>query len=155
MKRFAASLLASTAMFLACNACSPSPTAPSGADSTVVTPQNTAPLPPGSRVFGSPVPVSSSDTISGWTLESTYMLFPDGTFDLADGAGDYPGKYTERADGSITFDFDGVSLAGPWQASGALVGGQLTVHYNVIMALSDFEDAVYTLEPSAQSASRH
>jgi hypothetical protein len=52
------------------------------------------------------------------------------------------------ADGVITFDWEGWSAAGPWGATGSIRGDSLTVEYNLIMQLTDFEDAVYALVPS-------
>ena len=61
-------------------------------------------------------------------------------------AGEYRGRYTE-ANGVITFQWDGWSTAGPWGATGTINGSSLTVEYNLIMQLSDFENAVYSLMP--------
>ena len=36
-----------------------------------------------------------------------------------------------------------VDAAGPWGATGTLRGDTLTVGYNTVMSMSDFEDAVY------------
>jgi hypothetical protein len=135
-------------------ACARSPIAPSATVNAPVTPPALAPIPQGTRVFASPAPVSASYRLSGWTLASRYLLYPDGTFDVPMAASDYRGRYTERVDGSITFDFFGSSAAGPWQAVGTLSAEQLSIHYNVVMALSDFEDAVYTLSGSAQNSVR-
>jgi hypothetical protein len=60
----------------------------------------------------------------------------------------YRGGYTE-ADGTITFDWEGWSVAGPWAATGTLKDGTLTVRYNDIMQWTDFDDAVYRLTPSS------
>jgi hypothetical protein len=62
------------------------------------------------------------------------------------GIGDYRGGYTET-DGAITFDWEGWSIAGQWGATGTLKNGVLTVQYNFIMQMSDFEDAAYVLMP--------
>jgi hypothetical protein len=37
----------------------------------------------------------------------------------------------------------GWSSAGPWGAAGTLGGNSLTVRYNLIMQMTDFEDAIY------------
>jgi hypothetical protein len=47
----------------------------------------------------------------------------------------------------ITFEWEGWSVAGPWGATGTITDGVLTVKYNLIMQLSDFEDAAYRLTP--------
>jgi hypothetical protein len=45
----------------------------------------------------------------------------------------------------VAFGWEGWSPAGPWGATGALTGNTLTIRYNDIMYLTDFEDAVYAL----------
>jgi hypothetical protein len=45
----------------------------------------------------------------------------------------------------INFDWDGWSAAGSWGETGSIDGTSLTFHYNLIMQLTDFEDAVYVL----------
>jgi hypothetical protein len=62
---------------------------------------------------------------------------------------EYRGGYTE-SDGVITFQWEGWSSAGAWGATGTLNDGSLTVRYNLIMQLSDFEDAVYDAEGQAE-----
>jgi hypothetical protein len=54
----------------------------------------------------------------------------------------YKGGYTPT-NNSISFTWEGWSVAGPWEATGTLKRDTLTVAYNLIMAMSDFEDAVY------------
>jgi|SRR5687767_3878958 len=114
-----------------------------------------APLPPTtfpevdqpSRIFViSPTPTYP---ISAWTQNSRYVLYDGGTFVLQyGGAGQYRGTY-EEADGKLIFTFDGRgwSVAGQPDARGVLEGDTLTVSYNVVMSLSDFEDAVYKRMP--------
>ena len=51
------------------------------------------------------------------------------------------------ANGVLVFQWEGGSTAGSWEATGTLQGNSLTVHYNRIMQLTDFEDAVYALMP--------
>ena len=58
---------------------------------------------------------------------------------------EYRGEYTE-SNGVITFQWEGWSIAGAWGATGTVNDGSLTVQYNLIMQLSDFEDAVYGLK---------
>jgi hypothetical protein len=58
--------------------------------------------------------------------------------------GELRGKYSE-ADGRITFDFDwNGQQAG---ATGVFSGSEMTVTYNLMMALSDFENGVYVKTP--------
>ena len=58
--------------------------------------------------------------------------------------GSYRGRY-EQTETGVTFHWEGWSSAGPWGASASLGGDTLTVRYNLIMQLTDFEDAVYQL----------
>jgi hypothetical protein len=79
---------------------------------------------------------------------SRYLFYPaERTFALQYentkwGPFEYTGRYTLAGD-SITLDFDGWSVAGPWQATAYIRSDSLVVRYNIIMALSDFEDGVY------------
>jgi hypothetical protein len=84
--------------------------------------------------------------VSGYTETSRYVLYDNGAFVLQYTSGQYRGKYTE-ASGAIDFEWEGTSTAGPWGATGTLKGDSLTVQYNLIMQLTDFEDAVYALTP--------
>ncbi|HUQ20831.1 MAG TPA: hypothetical protein VM099_14535 [Gemmatimonadaceae bacterium] len=81
-----------------------------------------------------------------YTTQSRFVLYDNHAFALeyAPPIGEYRGAYTET-NGVIVFDWEGWSIAGPWGATGTLNGDTLTVKYNIIMSLSDFEDAVYTL----------
>ena len=86
--------------------------------------------------------------VSDYTRKSSFVLYDNGAFVLRyGGPGEYRGGYTV-ADGVITFDWEGWSAAGPWGATGSIRGDSLTVEYNLIMQLTDFEDAVYALVPS-------
>jgi hypothetical protein len=60
------------------------------------------------------------------------------------GEGGYRGGYKDT-DGTLTFEWEGWSTAGPWSATGTLKGDSLTVQYNLVMHFTDFEDAVYVL----------
>lgn len=83
----------------------------------------------------------------GSPLASRYVLYDDGTFALQYSSANYPffeyrGTYAE-ADTDIRFNWEGWSVAGPWGATASVAGDSLTVRYNLIMQLSDFEDGVY------------
>jgi hypothetical protein len=85
--------------------------------------------------------------VSDYTRTSRFVLYDNGAFVLqypSLGEGGYRGRYTD-ANGVITFEWEGWSVAGPWGATGTLKGDSLTVQYNLIMQLTDFEDAVYVL----------
>ena len=106
-----------------------------------------SPFPPVTRparvyVFAATPSYSASE----WTLHSRYVLYDDGTFGLqyerSRGSFEYRGTYNE-SNGAITFQWEGWSTAGPWGATATISGEELTVRYNLIMQLSDFEDAVY------------
>jgi hypothetical protein len=87
--------------------------------------------------------------VSEYTKKSRFVLYDNGAFVLmfpSIGEGGYRGGYTET-NGAITFEWEGWSVAGPWGATGTLKDGSLTVRYNGIMQLTDFEDAVYLLTP--------
>jgi hypothetical protein len=85
--------------------------------------------------------------LSDYTKQSRFVLYDNGAFALQYGSLgiEYRGGYTE-SNGVITFQWEGWSTAGPWGATGTLKDGSLTVQYNLIMMLSDFEDAVYGLK---------
>ena len=89
--------------------------------------------------------------IHGSPLASRYVLYDDGTFALQYASANYPffeyrGAYTE-VNALITFEWEGWSTAGPWGATGSLSDDSLSVRYNLIMQLSDFEDGVYVRAP--------
>jgi hypothetical protein len=80
---------------------------------------------------------------------SRFVLYDNGAFVLqysSLGEGGYRGGYTD-ANGVMTFEWEGWSVLGRWGASGSLTGDALTVQYNQIMQLTDFEDAVYVRTP--------
>jgi len=90
----------------------------------------------------------ASYPISGYTTRSRYILYDNGNFALqydAYGGLEYRGSY-QKVDSLITFNWEGWSTAGSWGATGILRDDTLTVAYNIIMELSDFEDAVYLRE---------
>ena len=89
--------------------------------------------------------------IHGSPLASRYVLYDDGTFALQYSSANYPffeylGTHTD-ANGLITFNWEGWSTAGPWSATGSLSDGALSVRYNRVMHLADFEDGVYLKAP--------
>jgi hypothetical protein len=83
--------------------------------------------------------------------ESRYVLYDDGTHALQlstyPQAMEFTGRWT-RTDSIVQFEWDGWSTAGPWGATGTLRGNELAVRYNVIMMLTDFEDATYLRTPN-------
>jgi len=88
-------------------------------------------------------------TMHGSPLRSRYVLYADGTFALQYSSANYPffeyrGRYKDD-NGSVTFEWEGWSTAGPWGATGVLREDSVTVRYNLVMQLSDFEDGVYLL----------
>jgi hypothetical protein len=89
--------------------------------------------------------------VSEYTKHSRFVLYDTGGFVLQYPSlnvvgGGYRGGYAQT-DGTITFDWEGWSVAGPWAATGTIKDGTLTVRYNDVMQWTDFEDAVYRLTP--------
>lgn len=147
-------LVALLVLSSACTELTP-PTAPtSTADLTSTLPPTSnpapgaVPFPAVSRPARIYVAVSSpSYPMHGSPLASRFVLYDDGTFGLQYSSANYPffeyrGTYKE-ANALITFEWEGWSTAGPWGATGSVTDDSLTVRYNVIMQLSDFEDGVY------------
>lgn len=79
---------------------------------------------------------------------SRYVLYADGTFLLEIGAYARTGTYV-RTESVITFAWGGASNGiGVWGASAVMRGDEMSVTYNLAMALSDFENGTYTLQRS-------
>jgi hypothetical protein len=95
---------------------------------------------------------SAAAPVSDYTRASRFVFYDNGTFQLqyADPSSGrilaYWGNYGE-AGGAVNFDWLASSIAGSWGATGTLDVTSLTVQYNLIMALSGFDDAVYVLAP--------
>lgn len=134
------------------NACADSvtPTGPTTPTATTASPPTP---PPGSGFPGVTRPAriylfarELSYPVREYTRGSRYVLYDDGTFALqylqSQGSSEYRGTYKD-ANGLITFGWEGWSAAGPWGATGSLNDDSLTVRYNLIMELTDFENAVY------------
>jgi hypothetical protein len=125
------------------------PTIPTAIDEPTVllapTPRPSFPASSGpSRVFTFDRGVAPR--VADYTRHSQFSLYDNGAFALryvSTGA-EYRGGYTE-SDGVITFEWEGWSRAGPWRATATLTSDTLSVSYNTIMQLTDFEDAVYRL----------
>ena len=120
------------------------PTAPT-AMPPAVTAQPPAPLPqpPGSQRYDFSAPLNYA--VATYTTTSSYVLGPGRNFALQ-----YPllgGQYvgTFEQDGNrINFRF---AADGRWDAAGTLDGDSMTVEYNVIMQMSDFDNAIYKRAP--------
>jgi hypothetical protein len=125
------------------------PTQPTGqsqsASSTQAVPAVTfPPLVGPSRTFAFDRQLSHA--VSDSTRQSRFHLYDNGAFELRYPGGSYRGGYAE-VDGVVSFSWEGWSAAGAWEAEGTVRGEFLEVRYNVIMRLTDFEDAVYRLQP--------
>jgi hypothetical protein len=102
-------------------------------------------------VPSSPAGIYDRTSPSVFDGPSRYVIYENGTFSLQYvsakwGFGEYPGRYS-RTDSAITFQFDASGgTFGPWLADGIVAGDSLTVKYNYIMVLDDFEDGVYIRE---------
>lgn len=119
-------------------ACSASPpAAPSVTNTTVV---NSSRLSGPLRTFSFVSQVSYP--VSHYTQQSSMRLYDNGAFALDYSSGSYTGTYSER-DGAIVFEWEAGSSGGAWGATGSVSGDTLTIRYNVVMQMSDFEDAVY------------
>jgi hypothetical protein len=88
---------------------------------------------------------SLSYPVSAYTRASRFILYDNGALllEYPSGGGSYRGAYSQL-DGALGFGWDGWS-AGVWGATGVLNGDALTVQFDSVMQLSDFENAVYTL----------
>jgi hypothetical protein len=118
---------------------------------------SSAPIPVGwAKPTGGPARVfdyaSAATAVADYTRASRFVLYDNGTFQLQAvdmSSGNvmvWAGRYAV-AGAVVNFDWDGTSAAGPWGATGTLEGNSLTVQYNLIMQLTDFENAVYVLTP--------
>jgi hypothetical protein len=97
--------------------------------------------PPSSAIAGVYVFVGSlAYPVHGYTTMSRYVVNDDGSFALQyQSIGGYAGTYTYE-NGRITFRF---AADGQWDAIGTFNGDSLEVRYNLLMELSDFENAAY------------
>jgi hypothetical protein len=122
-----------------------SQTAPAGPSTPAPSPSSFPPLSGLSRTFTFNRELTYH--LTDYTKQSRFVLYDNGAFVLqyVSLGGEYRGGYTE-SNGVITFQWEGWSIAGPWGATGMLKDGSLTVRYNLVMQLSDFEDAVYGLK---------
>lgn len=116
------------------------PGAPNWAGSGVDIPPYTGPY----RTFRFSAPLGYP--VRYFTEKSRFVLYDNGAFFLEYflPAGFFRGRYTET-DGVITFEWEGWSRAGDWAATAIDKDGTLTVRYNWIMSMTDFEDAVYRM----------
>ena len=119
---------------------------PTGTSSPPPPPTTFPPLTGQARTFDFDRQLSYA--VSNYTRNSRFVLYDNGAFVLyyqSLGLA-YRGGYTE-ANGVVTFAWEGWSSAGSWGATGRIRADTLTVQYNVIMQLTDFEDAVYARMP--------
>jgi hypothetical protein len=146
-----ASLASLVIVSVSCGSSGPSTPTTTLTSPTIVLPPGVPPRP------NFPAPTGPSRTfvfdhqlsypVSDYTKASRFVLYDDGAFTLhytSLPGNPYRGGYSD-ANGTITFDWEGWSVAGPWGATGTISGHTLTVRYNDIMMWTDFEDAVYRL----------
>lgn len=150
-------LLLSTACTHSISPAAPTSTSPTSTNisptSTNVTPATDSPrsFPPVSRPARIYVGVDSpASPRHGSPLASRYVLYDDGRFSLQYSSAnyrffEYRGTFTE-VDSIVTFEWEAWSAAGPWGATGSLSDASLSVRYNIIMMLTDFEDGVFLRE---------
>ena len=100
--------------------------------------------PAGTYVF-----MDTGGNVASWTRRSRFVLGDDGRFALQyEGIGEYRGTYKHSgATDTFTFEWEGWSTAGPWGATGTVRDDVLTVSFNIVMQLSDFENASYKRAP--------
>ena len=129
------------------------PTSPTGTSQPTAAPLPTPPRPDFPPLSGPSRTFffdrELSHPVSDYTKKSQFVLYDNGAFVLqylSLGEGGYRGGYRD-ANGVITFEWEGWNIAGPWGATGTLQGDSLRVQYNLIMQMTDFEDAVYALIP--------
>lgn len=136
----------------ACNSPVSPPTTPTQKTAAPTTPAGPLDAPRGFPAVSPPARIylgvdSPTSVRHGSPLASRYVLYDDGTFALQYSSANYPfvelrGAY-EEANAVITFEWEGRNIAGPWGATGSLSDDSLSVRYNAMMQLSDFEDGVY------------
>lgn len=85
------------------------------------------------------------------SLTGRYDIVEDGTFRLQflsarHGFFEYLGTYS-LAGTRINLNFDDSNTAGAWRATGTFDGDCLTVEYNIVMFLADFEAGEYCRSP--------
>ena len=159
MARFRPAAVLLTLLVSVVAACHDAPTAPAWeSELAIAKDPGDAPFPP---LAGPGRIYAFSRSLWGWgagggvmeyTRQSRYVLYDDGSFALqmwlgAWGAGEYRGTYEMESDGRIDFAWEGWSRAGPWGATGTLSKDTLSVRYNLVMMMTDFEDAEYILDP--------
>jgi hypothetical protein len=131
-------LFSALVLSIACDYNNP-PAAPSSTPTPSPSPTVVRPtvIPGSIYLFSAPL----SHPVAGYTSSSRYVLDDHGGFALQypSLSGEYAGTYRQE-NGVLTFHFNG---DGRWEAIGTLTGDSLEVRYNVIMMLSDFDDAVY------------
>jgi hypothetical protein len=126
------------------------PTAPTASSQSPAVPSPSASPPTNFPALSGPSRTFAFDheltyPVHDYTKRSRFVLYDNGAFALQYLDGQYRGGYTE-SNGVITFQWEGWSSAGPWSATGTLRDGSMSVQYNLIMGLSDFEDAMYGLK---------
>lgn len=137
-------VLAFVALVSACGGSTP--TAPSPSPPVVVAPPPAPPPGPSAPNFPAisrPARVfeyhSAARPVSGYTQNSRFVVYDDGTFELQyAGIFSYPGTYSESG-ATIAFQF------GSSVALGERRGDLLDVQFDELMQHSDFENAVYRL----------
>jgi hypothetical protein len=145
-----AAIVALVLISAACGGAKPS--SPTAMAPTSIVPSLVPPPPPNFPPLSGPSRTFVFDHelsyhVRDWTRASRFVLYDDGGFVLQyEKQGEYRGGYTETS-GVLTLEWEGWSAAGVWGATGTIEGNTLTVRYNQVMGLTDFEDAVYALAP--------
>lgn len=95
----------------------------------------------------------SSSSLTG---RQRFVLFANGAFSLqfvrengavpSASSFEYAGRFS-RADSVVKFEFAASNTAGAWTATAVVHGDSLSVEFNVVMQLADFEDGLYVHAP--------
>lgn len=106
---------------------------------------------PGVVYEGPPDLYAFAAAYHGAAPHTRFVIHDRGTFSLQfaspnHGILEFGGTW-EREGNVYHFAWNGWSTAGPWLASGVLVGTHLSLRYNTVMMLSDFADGVYVRVP--------
>lgn len=147
----ALTLLLLLSMSAGCQAPTTLPPLPEASEGASATPATQLPAWPAlagpGRVYAYSAPLDNH--VSPYTTLSRFVLYDDRSFGLQMHTQwrtvEYRGTYTEVGS-DVAFAWEGWSVLGAWGATATLLQDTLTVQYNWVMLLNDFENAVYVLE---------
>jgi len=137
MRRVACRSLLIVVALASVAACAADATRPAAGPPVAPLPPAAPPLPAGAVAYDRSSPSMYADG-------SSFILRPDGGFDLTYEMGQlgYPGTYASTAS-SLAFAFKDSDTAGAWLAEGTIQGDSLHVEFNLVMSMADFESGWY------------